>query len=801
MKKLLIATIINLLFFLAAFGQNPTQTVRGIITDIDSKTPLPGATITITDFYPQRGTTTDADGKFRFENIPIGRICIKVSFIGYETQTISDIAVNSSKEIILNVSLKESVLKLNEVVVRPQLNNTPLNEMAIVSSRSISTEETKRFSGSWDDPSRLLNNFAGVVSTANGNNDIIVRGNSPKYTQWRLEGVTITAPNHQADQNMAVAGFSCLNNKLLAASDFYTAAFPAEYGNVLSGIYDIKLREGNNENFEAMLGAGLLGTDFTVEGPLKKGYDGSYLINYRFSNIGLLQKLGLISEVDGVSTTFQDINFKIALPTKKAGKFSFFGVAGLDKLQVKDLKSSTWITPGNNDMMPDVIQDFDKNNFLVNLGISHMFNITNRSHIKTSLIYSGTGMEDDVFEATKNISGFEKLNYSSDIKTSTYAGTIKYNNKINSKNTLQAGSTLSLVNEKNVQSQLENISAVNRFTLVDYHGNISILQNYATWKHNFNDYLTFIAGLHNMNVFLNNKSSIEPRVSVNWKINGTNAINAGYGKHSTMENIHNYFTLVKLNDGTIVEPNKNLDLLKSDHYVLGYNKNILRNMKLKVEMYYQNLYSLPVESDPTSSYSTINEGTDYRYVALENKGVGKNYGIEATLEKFFSNNYYFLINASLFDSKYRTLEKIERNTKFNSNFIFNTLGGKEFDKLGKKNNQTLSLNAKLFFRGGQRYIPLLRDAAGNLSVNPQANEFWDYSKAYDNKFENIFQLNLSVGYKINKQRVTHEIFLDLPNITNNRAKLYEYYDENEPLKIGYGRQMELLPNFAYRLYL
>ena len=799
MRKIFILTIGGMLFASTVFGQNPTQTVRGVITDIDCKLPLSGVNVVIIDLDPQIGTSTDANGIFRFEGIPTGRISMRITSLGYEALTISDIVVNSGKEVIMNLSLEENVLMLNEVVVRPTLSDRPRNEMAMISARSISTEETKRFSGSWDDPSMLLSNFSGVLSSANGNNDIIVRGNSPKYIQWRLEDITITAPNHQTDQNLAVAGFSCLNNKLLTVSDFYTAAFPAEYGNVISGIYDVKLREGNNERFESMLGVGLLGTDFTAEGPLKKGYRGSYLINYRFSNIGLLQKLNMV-EIDGVRTTFQDVNFKIVLPTEKMGKFSVWGVAGLDNLHVDDLKPDIWITPGNEEMTPNTIQNFHKDNYLINLGINHQLNISSNSYIKTSLVFSGTGMDDDVFELNTSNPDKEILNYSSRIKASTYIGVVKYSNKLNSRNNIQIGAKYSLINERNNQSRLDNALTTNRFTLVNYNGNTGVSENYVTWKHNVNDRLTFVAGIHNMNILLNNKSAIEPRLSASWRVNNKNAISAGFGKHSTMENIHNYFTLIKMNDGTTVEPNKNLNLLKSDHYVLSYSNNISRHMKFKVEIYYQNLYDIPVENDATSYYSTINEGTDYRFVALVNEGTGKNYGIEANLEKFFSNNYYFLINASLFDSKYKTLENIERNTKFNNKFILNALGGKEFDKLGKNKNKTLSVNAKLFLSGGQRYIPLIRDASGNLAVDPQNNKFRDYSKAYGSKFGNIFQLNISASYKINKQRVTHEIFLDLPNITNNRAKIDEYYDEREPDKTGYIRQMELLPNFMYRLY-
>ena len=810
MKKFISTTLIVTVFTTLAFGQNLTQIVRGTIVDVDSKLPLIGATLVIPGTTPLIGTATDVNGEFRLENIPIGRIAVKISYLGYETKTIPDIEVNSGKEVVLELSMQESVLKMDEVVVKAYKNKGEAhNDMAMVSARSISIEETKRFAGSYDDPSHLLTNFAGVTSTHSGNNDIIVRGNAPKYVQWRLEGIEITNPSHQADQNSTVGGFSALNNKLLASSDFYTGAFSPEYGDVLSGIYDVKLRPGNNEKFEATAGVGLMGTEFTVEGPFKEGYAGSYLINYRYSTIGLLQKIG-IANVDGVTTSFQDATFKVVLPTKRMGTFSFFGLGGLDNLLVKNVEPEIWQTPGDRSMRPEIIEDFDQDNFLGNFGMNHILTINNTSFIKTSLSYSGTGIDEDVYESTITIidngtGGVLRdtsggiLNYSSRMKTSAYKGNIAYSNKINAKNKIQIGTEYSLYVYKTNQSQLED-DATTRFTLLDFNGNLTTLKNFISWKHNFNDKISLVTGFHNMNLLLNNKSTLEPRIAVNWKINNTNSIHAGYGKHSTMERIHNYFTRVQQPDGSVTEPNKNLGLLKAGHYVLGYEKNFTKNIRAKVEVYYQNLYNLPVENNDTSYYSTINESSDYRYVPLVNKGTGKNYGIEITLERFFDNHFYYLINGSLYNSKYKTLEGVERNTKFNSNYVFNLLYGKEFDKLGKNQNKTLTLNAKVFFSGGQRNIPLLRDVNGNLAVDPANGRFWDYKKAYDKRMDPLYSLNLSVSYKINKPKATHEIFLDLPNITNQQGKMSEYYDAGKPNSIGYITQMVFLPNIMYRVY-
>lgn len=802
MKKINVMFLIIALFTTPVLPQTITQTVRGIIIDTDNKLPLIGANVAIVGSKPIVGTSTDLDGTFRLEKVPIGRIALRLSCIGYETKTISDIVVNSGKEVVVEITLQESVIKLDEVVAVPNQNKgDAVNDMALLSARSISTEETKRYAGTWDDPSMVLINFAGVASSGLSN-DIIIRGNSPKYIQWRFEGVEISAPNHQSDQNAAIGGFSCLNNKLLAASDFYTAAFSPEYGGVLSGIYDLKLRPGNNEKSEVMAGIGLLGTDLTLEGPLQYGYAGSYLINYRFSNIGLIQKLGLVGDIDGVSTTFQDANFKVVLPTEKIGTFSLFGVGGLDNLLVKNVNPNLWITPGTNGMVPTIIQDFDKKNYMSDVGMNHTFTINNKSYTKIFLTFSGRGLNDDIYES--RIIGMDtvnrKLNYGSRIITSTYKGGITYSSKLNAKNVILIGTEYSLTDQTNNQSQLENDSTSARFTLIDYKGKITTLRNYLTWKHSFSDDITLVSGVHNTNILFNDKNTLEPRIAIHWKLNNTSSVHAGYGKHSTMENIHNYFTRIRQNDGSIIEPNKNLDLLKADHYVLGYDMSISENVKAKVEAYYQYLYNLPVENNNSSYYATLNEGSDYQYVPLVNKGTGRNYGIEATVERFFDDHYYFLINGSLFDSKYKSLEGVERNTKFNSNFIVNVLCGKEFDELGEKENQTLTLNAKIYFSSGQRYIPLLRDAAGSLIVDPAHNKFWDYSKAYNNRLDNIYQLNVSVSYKFNTPNVTHEIFLDLPNVTNHRGRLYEYYDANKPDKISYVTQMQFLPNLMYRVY-
>lgn len=810
MKNFIYTSLIFIMFTTLAFSQQLTQTVRGTIIDMDSQLPLIGVAVRVVGAESFNGAATNVNGEFRLEKIVAGRITLQLSYVGYETKTIPDIEVNTGKEKVINLTMQESVLKLNEVVIKANKNKgEAINQMSLISTRSISAAETKRYAGGLDDPSKILSNFAGVTASQNGGNDIIVRGNSPKYIQWRLDGVEITNPTHFADQNAVSGGVSALNNSLLTASDFSTGAFSAEYGDVLSGVYDVKLRTGNNQKYEASLGVGVQGTDLTVEGPLKKGYGGSFLVNYRYSTISLLNNLGVI-KLDGV-LNYQDGAFKVVLPTKKAGTFSFFGLAGLSGGSLKDVKADKIAIPGNETIRSGITEDYDKNDYLSNYGMNHTISMNDKSFIKTTLSYSNSGIKEDVFKikTTKLIDsqgeflrdsiGNRDLNYESRIRNSVYRAAVTYNNKLDAKNTIQIGTKYALFGyDSKISSVPDNSTSM--YNLADFNEKISTLNNFICWKHRFNENITIVAGIYNMNVLYNKKSTIEPRFALNWQINSSSSFNAGYGKHSSMESVHNYFARVKQSDGSVTEPNKNLDLLKADHFVMGYEKRFGENIWVKLEAYYQNLYNLPVENNDTSYYATINEGTDFRYVELVNKGTGKNYGVELTLERFFNKGYYYLINASMYDSKYKTLEGIERNTKYNGNYLVNILVGKEFDQLGKKKNQSFNLNAKVFFGGGQRYIPLLTDAHGNLAVDPTNNKFWDYKNAYDKKFEDIYQVNLSASYKWNKPKVTHELFITLDNITNNKGKLSEYYDESKPGKIGYVTQFELFPNLMYRLY-
>ncbi|MFY0593540.1 TonB-dependent receptor [Roseivirga sp.] len=796
MRRILVIVCILTYFLVNASAQEKIgQTIRGTITDADNKSGLYGATIHIIGSQPLKGAVTDFEGNFRIENVPSGRYSLQMSAMGFESRVVANVIVNIGKEVVLELSMQEAILQLEEVLVTASIEETaPEDQMVLISARSITMEQMTRMATGFNDPALITANFAGVINTGDGGNDIVVRGNSSKYNQWRLEGLPITTPNHFGDQGMLNGTTGILNSNLLASSDFYTGAFAPEFGNVIGGVYDIRLRNGNNERQEAIAGIGLLGTDLTLEGPLKKGYKGSYLFNYRYSTADILNQIGAL-DVEG-NPKFQDAAFKLHLPTRKAGLFSVYALGGVSRLDFDDVKADDWNIPGTYDMLPDMQIEFDKKSYLFNTGIRHTYAFTDDNYLETAISATFDRIEDVV---SRNDGGSRIQAYNSNLRRATYRTSADYHHKLNAKNKIQAGLIYSLFDYQNFQQRMETGDS-QPFNNLNFNENIGNLRSYISLKHRFTQKLTMVAGLHNTNVFLADEHTLEPRLALKWQMNKKSRLDFGYGNHSTMEGVNHYFAQVTDGNDNVTQPNLDLGLLKAHHLVFGYNYKVNSLWDFSIEMYYQDLYDVPVANDLNNIFTTLNEDLDVTFTDLVNEGTGTNTGIEITVNRSFAKGYYFMANASVFESHYKALDGIERSTRFDNDYRFNILGGREFTGLGKKGNQTIAVNAKFFMQGGQKVLPLLRDEAGNLSVDPENNLFWDYSRAFQNSLEDLYALTLSASFKWDKKSTTHELLVNLENVTDNKGKIREYYDAAEPGGVGYTKQFGLLPNIMYKIY-
>jgi CarboxypepD_reg-like domain len=783
------------LLVIPTFAQT-TQTVRGRVIDEVSKTPLIGVNIIVVRAGDvPLGASTDENGDFKISSVPLGRQTIKASYIGYEEQTMPNVVVTAGKEVVLNLALTENANQLNEVVVTANTKEDKTatnNDLAVLSSRSFNIDDTKRYAGALGDPSRMAANFAGVVGGNDSRNDIVVRGNSPTGMLWQLEGLNIPNPNHFGALVSTGGPVSMLNNNNLDKSDFMTSAFPAQYGNAVAGVFDIKLKDGNNQKLEKVAQIGFNGFELGLEGPFSKNKKSSFIINYRYSTLGVFQKLGIEFGTGGNTPNYQDLNYKFTFPTKNNGKFTVFGIVGNSSIDL--LGSKTDLKKNKTDLYGNENQD-SYPVFGANItGASFEKNLSKKSFAKFTLGYSSTSQKFTSDSLTRNndLDVVSKtLRTNAEFTTNKTSFVFYTRTKFDSKNSLTSGIYVDYQNFRLFNHDF--YANVNKDTIhIDIKDNNLLTQAYTQWKHRFNNQFSFIAGAHLQNYSLNSQTVVEPRVSISYQINGRKSLSLGYGLHHQAPLITTAYTQLKTNAG-VTYPNKNLDFMTSQHYVLTYDWNLSETLRLKAEAYYQSLSNLPVEKNP-SAFSTTNSGIsfapDYE-VNLVSKGTGTNYGVELTLERFFNKGYYFLITTSLFDSRYKGSDGVERNTAYNTQYVFNALAGKEF-RVGKNKN-FLSFNLKVTSIGGRYLTPL--DVAASAA---RGQAVYVRSLAYSEKQIPYFRTDFRIAYRKEYKKSTMEISLDLQNVTGNQNIFAQTYNpRTNAIANQYQQGFFPVPTFRY----
>jgi len=777
-SKLQIALFLLMLLINFASIAQTLQTIRGKINDEVSKSSLIGVTVQIVgSVEPTLGSATDAVGDYIIKNVPLGRQTIKVSYVGYEGQVIPNIIVTAGKEVILNLSLTEKVAHLNEVVITANAKDDKTatnNDLALVSSRSFNVEDTKRYAGALGDPSRMAANFAGVIGGNDSRNDIVVRGNSPTGMLWQLEGLNIPNPNHFGALNSTGGPVSMLNNNNLDKSDFITSAFPAQYGNAIAGVFDIRLKEGNNQKLEKVGQIGFNGFELGLEGPLSKNKKSSFIINYRYSTLGVFQKLGIEFGTGGNTPNYQDINYKFTFPTGNNGKITLFGISGTSSIDLlgSKIKKADLQKPSSTDLYGNENQDSYPRYGTNIAGLSFEKNLSKKTFAKVTAGFSSTDEKFTADSLSRNLNLDVIGRYiQQEAKFTTQKTSFVFytRTKINSKNSITSGIYLDYT-QFNLFSK-NSYANINKDSVrIDINENNVLTQAYTQWKHRFSNQFSFSVGAHLQSYSLNQQTVVEPRANISYQISGNKSLSVGYGLHQQAPSVYTSYAQTKTASGVIFS-NKNLDFIASNHYVITYDWNITETLRLKAEVYYQELTNVPVESK-ASAFSAINTGVSFgpsNKVGLINNGTGKNYGAELTLERFFSKGYYFLFTTSVFDSKYKGSDGIERNTAYNTQYVVNALGGKEF-RVGRNRN-FLSLNLKVTSIGGRYLTPL------NFTESQKRGQpVYDQANSFSSKQEPYFRTDFRITYRKEYKKSTMEISLDLQNVTGNRNIFSQTYN-------------------------
>ena len=775
-----------LFFAFGGWSQQQTQSaISGVVTDAQSGYPLPGVTLVVANTDPLLGAVTDIDGRFRIGNVPVGRHQLTATSIGYEPRTLSNLLVTSARDLQLNIALTESIVVIEGAeVIAEDDKARPKNEMALISARSFTVEEAMRYSGSLQDPSRMAQNFAGVSNASDDRNDIIIRGNSPTGVLWRMEGIDIPSPNHFSAFGTTGGPVSMLNINNLANSDFLTGAFPAGYGNALAGVFDLSIRNGNKDNYEFLGQVGFNGFEFGAEGPLNIGRNGSFLVNYRYSTLEVFNALGIEFGTGSAIPQYQDLTMKIDIPTAKAGRFGFFAVGGTSYIEFLASDAT------DNNLFSSSAEDTRFGSTTGWAGFTHDFFFNEKT--KSRFIVAGSHVATNGnIDSLSLVDGSPQRVFGTNNALNRYTAKLEVTSKRNARNTLRAG----------MQADVYGIDFLDSVRVAPqtffYRANIDeqalLTQAYANWMHRAGERLTFNVGVHSQLFFLNDAAALEPRLGASYKVGQSGNINFGAGLHSQMQPLPVYFNRDRIGGVEGVLRNNQLGFNRAAHAVLGYDRSVTQHFRIKTEVYYQHLFNIAVDREATP-FSMLNAGTDFTMPFngdLVNEGTGENYGVELTLERFFHRGFYALATASLFESTYKGSDGVERSTAFNSNYVFNALGGKEWT-IGERNS--FAIDTRVTYAGGQRFSPIDLEAsiAENREVRIDDLAFTEQYSAY-------FRWDLKFTFRMNRAKYAQQWSVDLRNLTNNPNIFSENFNARSgQLETRY--QIGFFPDIQYRIY-
>ncbi len=788
MKKIIFILVL-FLYSEVIYCQNNsllTQTIKGIVIDEQSGNTIAGVTIQIENFK-LGNAITDNYGYFVIKNLPIGRHNLKATNVGFDDAFVNNIEVTSSKEVVLEIKLKEKIIKGEIVTIKSTKSKIkPINETAVVSARQLSIDEAFRYSGTRNDPSRMTQNFAGVSGGNDARNDIIIRGNSPAGVLWRMDGIDIPNPNHFSTLGSTGGPVSILNINTLKNSDFITSAFPAQYGNAIAGVFDLRLRNGNSDKKEFIGQMGFNGFEFGAEGPLNKKNKFSYLIDYRYSMIAILQKIGLKFGTGSATPYYQDVTLKINLPTKKAGTFSLFAIGGESHIHFSPASQTDDNLYASSD---GSIRDRDFKSLTGVIGLNHNYFYNSNTSGKTIVAVSGTSSNYNEYIVRSNKPN--KLAYLKNNTTYKYSIGHTFNKKFNAKNQLTAGLLVDITNLKLKQDYIKNGDSV-LVPLVNSNKNAILTKAFANYYYRINNKLSTNFGLYFQNFQLNNTSSVEPRWNMKYQIKTNQSLSFGAGLHSQLQPLEVYFYESKNSNGATEFTNKNLGFVKSVHTAMAYDVTISKHFRIKTELYNQQIYNAAIEKN-ISSFSMLNAGADFGFpdkTNLINNGKGYNRGVELTAERFLHKGFYYLFTFSIFESKYKGNDNIWRNTAFNSNFVINALSGKEFVINSKT---SFGIDTKITYTGGQRFTPF------NIAASTIANYVvYKDEEAYSLQNKNYFRYDLKFSYSRNLKKVTQKWYIDLQNLTAQK-NIYIRNLKPQTGKISEINQIGFFPNINYKI--
>lgn len=723
--------LLFILFSTVSFSQEKGE-INGRVTDIATQQPVIGAVVEIV--RSELKTGTDDNGYFILSGIPVGIYSVKFSSLGYKPLIKDFISVNSGSSVNLLAELE--ITTTSEINVEAERFDKPLDISNSI--KNLSFEEIRRSPGGFEDIGRVIQTLPGVSFVNDGRNDLIVRGGSPAENLFLIDGAPIPNINHFGSQGATGGPVSIIDLNFIRDVNFITGGFPARYGDKLSSVLDVKLREGNRSKFMGNLNLSATGFGGILEGPIGSYKKGSWLFSVRRSYLDLIFNaagFGFIPE-------YNSIQFKGVYDINENNTLTMNFIGNLDKVRF------------NNDNLDDR-QDNEsilKNNqygYTNSYELKSLLSDVSYSKIVLSRSYSNfdySGRNANFVERFKNLSG--------EGQTVLQA---EYNLVPGNKTEISFGLEAKLIDfENEIKTSQDTLYFINPNT-----GNRYILpalyfnESNSTYKsaaflqftRKFFDRLKLNIGLrYDYFDFINKKNYFSPRASATINILNNLNLNFSYG---IFYQSPSYIWLVSNSN------NRDLNDIRADHYVAGIEYLFGKESRATIEVYYKKYSDYPVSS-LRPYFVLANNGGEYENSSsfglepLISAGKGYARGIEFFFQKSLSGKFYATANLSLFTAKYISLDGTERPGDYDNMVLFIVNGGYIAGK-------GWELSSKFRYVGGRPYTPI-NPSSGIQLVS-------EYNSA---RLPDYYSLDIRADKKWNFKKWTLVTYIDIQNITGKK---------------------------------
>lgn len=765
----LVATLL-FLFTLTASG----QTLRGTVKDAITGEPLPGATVSVVG-HKDLKAIAKGDGSFEIKNISIGRYTVESQYLGYEPERIIEVLISSAKEMVINFRLRELPTQLQEVTVSPAVNKArTVNPTTVAGATMISVEEADRFGGNFEDINRVVRHYVGTTGSID-NNGISTHGNPPAMTAYRIEGVEIPSPVHLDEIGGHGTGqISILHTDFLTNGDYYTTAAPAEIGNALGGVMDMRFRNGNASTYEHSAKISMVGVNATSEGPISKKNGSSYLVSYRYGMTKLANDIGL-SINEGDQAGYHDVQFKLNFPLSSQSTFSVWGVGGWSGTSFNfDDTDEEWTCLYQQQEDKADIKTM-MGGLTLDLGLGQGWRLKGNlaaTHRDFSFGVRYAIFADDgitrLTEQNRKTATFGPVNPFAlmDNKTLWLTASADVQKRFSSHYLLKFGSSIRHIDYEQTYQEAENIFTGLLLPVNSADKQMQQVDAYATNNLRFGQW-TFNAGLHLSGWTLSSDWTLQPRFSTEWRLADGHAISFGYGMSTRTESYDTYFAKLS---------NQDLKPIRSHQLVLDYKWQPSLAFCIKAEGWAEWQSAVPVSS--TSTYCSLNRHLGYQTfptLELVSEGRARNYGVSLSAEHYMTTGFYWLLNGSVYKSEYRGSDQIWRPTLFDRGWTANVVGGKEW-KI--KNKHLLAANIAFTAMGGRRHTPF--DEARSALLYDAGSPFvaYDETRTMEERTDPVIDLSLNITYRIHGKKVDQVIGLDYMNILANEEPYKDFFDYN-----------------------